>query len=80
MFSPNFDPFKYLFQKSGSVTFLPLPRNVIVQKIRIIGSVVSKKNRQLIKQRLNEADFIGPWSTKVEGPKTRRLQHWNING
>ena len=45
---------------------------VIIQKIKLIGSVVSEKNRQLNKQtnkqRLDETDFIGPCATKVEGP------------
>ena len=80
-------PLKYLFQKSGPVTILPLPRHVIVQKIRIIESVVFEKKRQLIKQHLNEADFIGPCSTKVEGPKfgrhpvladTSTVTHYNV--
>ena len=67
-FFPNFDPLKYLFQKSGPVTFFPLLISIIIQKIRKIGPVVSEKNRQTNKQTnkhaRNEADFIGPCSTK----------------
>ena len=48
-FFPNFDPLKYLFQKSGPVTFFPLLISIIIQKIRKIGPVVSEKNRQLSK-------------------------------
>ena len=48
-FLPNFYPLRYLFQKSGPVTFFPLLISIIIQKIRKIGPVVSEKNRQLDK-------------------------------
>ena len=90
VFSPNFDPFKISFSKIRPCHFSSFTKacyRTKNQNNRISSFWEKPSIKQTNKQHLNEADFIGPCLTKVEGPKfgrhpvladTSTVTHYNV--